>query len=401
MHTVRTLQEPVLFVAGPARSGITAMAEACALALGVPQRDVSADLARVALLGGVDAAAARRFAEIGQAAPAAWLSPRLVQAVLEDFVVPGRGREVLRAAEWLPEAAILPGLRRILPHLPRAKVILLHRDGVAAVSSRLRAKNRLHFVQHCLSWASAMEAGASLHAAYPKQVMRLAHRDILATPEASLKRLSAFAGWDAAAAERMRGYLASTWPERSGIDPGLPGPGLADVAWSTPEKQLFVEICGDAMRAAGYSIDDAAALVRRAPLSLADLAASGRFRVQGIAPAWPATEPDGTLRLTATTDGTAIAVCHGVAPAGRQHLTGRLRALPRNAPGFRVRLDVLGTLTREPVLSETFELPAGTSTDLDRRLRHMPEMIDMVVSVASGQAIGQGLDLCDFTLSLG
>lgn len=401
MDTLGTLQEPVLFIAGPARSGITAMAGACAAALGGPQRDVSADLARAALLGGVDAAAARRFAEMGRAAPAAWLSPRLVQAVLEDFVVPGRGREVLRAAEWLPEAAILPGLRRILPHLPRARVILLHRDGVATLASRLRANNRLHFVQHCLSWATAMEAGASLLAAYPKQVMRLDHRDLLAAPAETLKRLGAFAGFDAAAVERMRGTLASTWPERSGMDPGQPGPGLADVGWSTPEKQLFIEICGEAMRTAGYAIEDAAALVRRAPLRLAEMAAGGRFRVQGVAPAWPVTEPDGTLRLTATTDGTAIAVCHGIALAGRQRLTGRLRALPRNAPGFRVRLDVLGTLSREPVLSETFELPAGTSTDLDRRLRQIPEMIDMVVSVASGQAIGQGLDLCDFTLSLG
>ncbi|WP_431283400.1 sulfotransferase [Humitalea sp. 24SJ18S-53] len=393
------IDAPVLFVVGPARSGITVLAEA--LGVGVPQRDVLAELARIAALAAAGGNAARRAAAIGRPTPPSGLTPRVTRALLEDLLGPERGKQVLRAAEWLPEAGIMPGLRFILPQLPKARVVILHRDGVQTVNSRLRTEPRLDFVQHCLSWTAAMEAGVALRAACPSQVIVLGHRALLNTPAESLAKLGAFARFDDAVAARIQQHLLKAWPERSGMDPATAGPGLADVAWSTPEKLLFLDICGDAMRKAGYGVGDAAALLRRAPLRVSDLAASGRLRLEGIEPDWPRTEAEGTLRLSATTGGAAIAVWHGIALAGRRRLTGRLRALPQNAPGFRMQIDVLGTLTRQLVMTEAFDLAAGASINLGHRLRDVPEMVDLVVSVAAGQAVGQGVDLCDVTLSLG
>ncbi|PZW43070.1 sulfotransferase family protein [Humitalea rosea] len=390
------MQSPVLLIAGPARSGLTSLAAAFAAALGMPQRDATAELARVALVADAGQRQARRYAELGLPAPAT-ISPALAQALLDDLLAgaaPGGG-QLLRAAEWLPEAAILPALRVVLPHLPQARVVLLHRNGVDTIASRMRARPGMDFVQHCLSWAGAMEAAEALAAACPAQVTLLGLEEVLAHPDAALGRVAAFLGLGMPLRDRLRAELGRGALGRDGLDPAAAGPGLTEIAWSTPEKELFVALCGGAMQIGGYALGDAAARLRRAPLRLAEMTEAGMLRSEGLAASWPDRE---TLRLNCTGTGPAILVCAGIAPAGRMRLTGRLRG---HAAGLALRLDVVGTLSRQMVMSRDFALSGSESADLDVTFSAVPEMIDLVVSVVPPHEAPMGADLCDIRLSLG
>ena len=389
------MQSPVLVIAGPARSGIASLAAGFAAALGMPERDATADLARVALVADAGLRQGRRFAELGLPAPAT-ISPTLAQALLSDLLAgaaPG-GAQILRAAEWLPEAAILPALRLMLPHLPQARVVLLHRDGVDTIASRMRARPGMDFVQHCLSWAGAMEAAEALATACPTQVTMLGLEEMRDQPDAALGRVAAFLGLGAPLRDRLREELGRGIRGREGLDPAAPGPGLAAIAWSTPEKDLFMALCGGAMGIGGYPLGEATAHLRRAPLRLAEMTEAGMLRAEGLAASWP---DRATLRLACTGAGPAILVCGGIAPAGRRRLTGRLRG--QGSP-IVLRLDLVGTLTRQMVLSQDFALSGTETADLDVTFSEVPEMVDLIVSVVSPHEAFMGADLCDIRLSV-
>ena len=390
---------PLLVVAGPSRSGIAALAGALSRALGWPQRDGSADLARLMLVADAARRQGARFTDIGWSPPPRLISAGMAEALLTDLLAGAGAGLVLRGADVLPDAAVLPGLAHLLPLLPAARVVLLRRHAAETVSSRLRALPRMPFAAHCLAWATAMEAGQELFRSAPGQVMWLAQEEMLARPERIVAELAAFCGLGEAASGVVLAHLRGQRPGRSGLDAGAPRPTLAELGWSTPEKAMFLDICGPAMAAAGQPVEALADAVRRAPLHLEELARDGALRLVGMDMSRPDEEPAGTLRLRARGKGAAFAVLPAIAPAGRDALRLRISALAANAPACLARIEVVGSLSRALLLARDLPLPACAMVEIDHSLYTPPDMIDVVISMVEGHAAGSGLDLQDAVLS--
>lgn len=389
---------PLLVVTGPSRTGITALAGAAAAALGWPGKDGSADLARLSLVAEAAGQQAGRFAAIGWAPPPRFISAGMAEALLADLFAGGVAALVLRAAEVLPEPAVLPGLRHLLPLLPDARVVVMRRDAVETMASRLRALPRMPFACHCLALAAAMEAGEDLLQEAPGQVMAVGQEEMLARPEAVVDRLTGFCGLDPFTAGRLLERLRADRPERSGLDDVASPLPFAQMGWSTPEKALFLELLGPAMVRAGQRPQSLAESLRRAPLHLAELVRDGAPRLQGAGISDPPEEPEGTVRLSASGTAPAIAVFPAIAPAGRELLRLRMRGLQANGPSFRVRLELVGTLGREVLLAWEGDLPAGRVAEVERELFAPPAMVDLVISLVGGHEEGGGLDLQDAVL---
>ena len=388
-------QARLIIVAGPARSGITALAGALAAALDRPERDGSAALARLDLVAEAARRQAARFTDLGLPPPGPLVTPGMAEALLADLFAGGGDALVLRAAEMLPRAAVLPGLRHLLPLLPDARVILLRRSGLETVCSRLRSLPRMPFASHCLAWSAAMEAGRALLEEAPGQVLAVSQEELLARPGPLADRIAGLCGADAAAAARVLAHLRAHPPERGGLDDGDLPPRLGELGWSTPEKALFLEICGPMMAEAGQPVGTLAEAIRQAPLHLAELARDGAMRLSGLQLLHPPEAPERTLRLRATGAGPAIAVLPAIAPVGRGRLRLRLSGLAANTAGARVRVEAVGTLSRGLLLAEDLALPAGAVVELDRRLYTPPSMMDLVISMIEGHEAGGGLDLHD------
>ncbi|MBI0534676.1 hypothetical protein D9599_03715 [Roseomonas sp. KE2513] len=389
---------PLLVVTGPSRSGITALADAAAAALGWPHKDGSADLARISLVAGAARRQARRFAAVGWAPPPRLISAGMAEALLADLFAGGMAALVLRAAEVLPEPAVMPGLRHLLPLLPEARVILMRRDAVETMGSRLRSLPRMPFASHCLALAAAMEAGEDLLRAAPGQVMPVGREELRARPEHVVDRLASFCGLDPFTAGRLLAQLRTHRPAASGLDDTAFPLSLAEMGWSTPEKALFLEICGPAMARAGQPPEPLAESLRRAPLRLGELARDGALRLHGLEFSDPPEEPEGTVRLSAAGAGPAIALFPTIAPAGRRLLRLRMRGLRANAPAFRLRLELVGTLSREVLLVWEGDLPAGKVAEIEREVFAIPAMVDLVISLVGGHEEGSGLDIQDAML---
>ncbi|TPG60614.1 hypothetical protein EAH89_04475 [Roseomonas nepalensis] len=391
----------LVVVAGPARSGIAALAGAVAAALERPERDGSAALARLHLVAEAARQGAARFADLGLAPPGPLVTPGMAEALLADLFAGAGDTLVLRAAETLPRAAVLPGLRHLLPLLPDARVLLLQRHALETVCSRLRSLPRMPFAAHCLAWSAAMAAGRALAEEAPGQVLAVGQEEMLTRPGPLSDRLGAFLGLDAAASVRVLAHLRAHRPAGSGLDEGDGPPGLERLGWSTPEKALFLDLCGPAMAEAGQSVGSLAEAVRRAPLHLAELARDGALRLSGLRLQHPPEAPPGTLRLRAAGAGPAIAVFPAIAPAGRNRLRLRLSGLAANGAGARARVEAVGTLSRGLLLAEDVALPAGGVAELDRALYNPPTMMDLVISMIEGHEAGGGLDLHDPVLVRG
>lgn len=395
-----TRHVPLLIVAGPARSGIAALAGALAAALGWPLREASAGLARIALVAEAARRQATRCAALGLPPPAPLLTPAMAEALLAGLLEGAQAGLVLQAAETLPDPAVLPGLGHVLPLLPQAKLVLLRRDAADTVASRLRALPPMPFVTHCLAWAQAMEAAQALLDAAPAQAQAVTQEAMLEQPEAVVERLSGFCGLEAEAARRALRHLREEWPNRTGLAPAARRSCLSEMGWSTPEKVLFLEVCGPAMRQAGQPVDNLAAALRREVLHLGEVAQTGGLRVAGLLVSLPPEGGENGMRLeVAVREGRAIAVFPAVAPAGRTHLTLRLQGLAANGAGCRVRVELVGTLSRELLLAEEAALPAGGQMEIRRRFARLPAMIDLVISLPPGHEEGWGLDVQEATFA--
>jgi hypothetical protein len=386
----------ILFVVGPARSGVTAMSGALSHALRWPQRDVSAELARVCLVAEAARRQAARLAEIGEPPPpGGLLSERMAQALLADVIQGCDGPGVvLRAVDVLPEPAILPGLRLLLPFLPSARAVIMRRGAVENVASRLRARPRMAFAAHCMSWAAATLAGEALIQAVPAACMPVEWEALLADPGLVLSGLARFCDLVPGVATLAAGWLRDHRPAGTGFDPGAPSPGLAGMGWSTPEKMMFLDLCGPAMAAMGHPPGKPAAALLGAPLHFGEMARDGRLRLTGLEAMLPPERAEQTVRLRTT--GAADAVAHFplVAPAGRSRFEAQFAGLAGNDADFSVRLEIVASLSRQVLLAREWVLPAGRQADIHHDMVDLPGMVDVIVSVGPGQGgDGRGVDM--------
>ncbi|RVT90593.1 hypothetical protein EOD42_23460 [Rhodovarius crocodyli] len=386
----------ILFVVGPARSGVTAMSGALSHALRWPQRDVSAELARVSLVADAARRQAARLAEIGEPPPpGGLLSERMAQALLADILQGCDGPGiVLRAAEILPEPAVLTGLRRLLPFLPSARAVIMRRGAVENVAGRLRARPRMGFAAHCMSWAAATLAGEALVQAAPAACLPVEFAAVLTDPGMALAGIARFCGLAPATATLAAGWLRDFRPAGTGLDPVTRAPGLAGMGWSTPEKMMFLDLCGPAMAATGQSPEKPAAALLGTPLHLGEMARDGRLRVVGMEAMLPPERAEGTVRLRAT--GAAGAVAHFplMAPAGRDRFEAVFTGLAANGADFGLRLEIVSSLSRQVLLAREWGLPAGGHAGIRQDLMNLPAMVDVILSFGPRQEYeGCGLDM--------
>ena len=149
-----------------------------------------------------------------------------------------------------PGAEAVRGCDFIYGAFPDARVILLQRNGIEVVNS-YRTKFQASLESAFLSWKQVVAASQQALATY-KSILVIDQFDLANTPEVAAARicehldrrdltplLSRFF-----ADRRVESQSTHDWQRRQTLD---------DVDWSSGEKDLFVSICGDSMKALGYA----------------------------------------------------------------------------------------------------------------------------------------------------
>ena len=303
-------------------------------------------------------------------------------------------RLVVFAPEVAPDCAQLERMPAILDQCAEARALVVWRQGVDFVNSRLRARPDRHFVDHCLLWARSLEAAQRLQARFPDRVALIEFATLvdMASPEARGRVL--VPGFTLTS-DRLAKFLNASARGRTSLMPQRPVVDAARTAWAMGEVEAFARICGTALRSLGCEVDLAAA-ARRRPLDLGRLFYERAYRVGGaeIAPspvpraAWTLAFPEGPaaqLRLTA------------IAAGERRRL--RLRWRARTAPAGRFRFEALEALTRRPLFVAASPEPDGADARIDAVLPAHDGMIEMAFAGAPGADPGARLDLVDVRLS--
>ena len=137
---------------------------------------------------------------------------------------------------------------------PDARVVFVRRRGLENVESRRRKFPEQEFVGHCRDWTDAMLTWHELKGAIPEsQRLEIDQHDIVSDRAATTERLAGFLEFDSTQRDRLREYFATSAPERTSAD--WQPLALDELSWSDDQRAQFVEICGPAMAAFGYSLD--------------------------------------------------------------------------------------------------------------------------------------------------
>ena len=400
--SVPTASTPVVIVSGAARSGTAALAAGIAAAGGHALAEAGPAFGLIATL----AAAMRDYeAALDPFDPAIAPGPLpegetwLRDTVLGDFfarIEPATGY-VLRGADLLPGAPVLRALPRVAAALPSARCVHIRRNGIDFVQSRMRALAHADFASHCLAWAEDAEAWRTVEAELAGRVLTVEQSRLSAEPDAVAAALAGFLGWGAEAGIRFVSAVRMRRLGRSGVFGAGRGPSLADVSWSHAEKDLFCEICGPAMEAAGYPLDREAAL-RRQPLRLIESLAAGEGRAFAGSAIGPDAGDRSAVLLQAAAgaaQGTLGLVVPCVSLASRTQLDYRLAG---TAGRLSVRLRVRESLSRRDLgeVAETTE--PGRDAAGSVRIAETPELVDIEITAQAAQAgTAIGLRLLDAT----
>ena len=259
---------------------------------------------------------------------------------------------VALAADETPDCRILAATADILRRDPEVRAIVVWRQGVDFVNSRLRMRPQLHFVEHCQLWTRSQAMAQNLRTAFPERVDLVELRALLDSPAEVVGRWRAMVPGLKMTGETLARWVKSSPVKRASVmgrDPVVTAEGAG---WSMGEVEAFKRIGGDALAGAGLGVDLAAA-ERRRPLDLGRMLYDRAYGFGGMAVVqselagapWKislsADEASQTagLRLTA------------IAAGGRRHL--RLRAVVRiSDPSCSVRWEIVEAMSRRPLFGD-------------------------------------------------
>jgi hypothetical protein len=179
---------------------------------------------------------------------------RYIATLLEMHIAAYGSPVVDKAVD--PESIIAAPL--IAEALPNARFVFLRRRGIENVWSQLRRFPDLPFKTACLAWARTMKTWRETRERLGDRALEIDQREIGVAPEVIARALTNFLGHgDADAVAR---YLASHFPEKTGVGGYSTYLSLYATGWDDEQRQTFCDICSDEMTAYGYSLGGETAL---------------------------------------------------------------------------------------------------------------------------------------------
>lgn len=314
--------------------------------------------------------------------------PLCADAELARARIAGGESLIACAPDATPDCPHLSSLPDFLADRPEARAVVVRRQAVDFVNSRLRARPDQHFVDHCRLWARSQEMARRLQRLFPNRVEFVEFRTMV--DRASPALVSGFR----LTGEALAKFLKTSRSRRMSLTLQRPVADAARTGWSMGEVEALARICGPAMRELGDEVDLAAA-ARRRVLDIGRMLYERAYQVGGIdiAPCETAGAP-WTIAVAGQMRRSAQLRLSAVAADGRRRL--RLRTRAREAPAAGFRWEVLEASTRRPL----FVGPCQERGDIDAVLPAHDGWIEIAL-VCPGLEAGQGfqIDLVEARLS--
>ncbi len=155
-----------------------------------------------------------------------------------------------------PGHKMLTAAPTVASEFPQSRFILMRRRGIENILSRQRKFPGVSFESHCRIWTRSMNALLQAREQLDgDRCLEFDQTDLASDPEGIVTRLIAFLGLDRRRRAGMIELLKSSRPEQSRIVNDACALGLAETGWTQEEQRTFAEICGPMMEAFGYSMD--------------------------------------------------------------------------------------------------------------------------------------------------
>ncbi|MEM9049028.1 MAG: sulfotransferase [Pseudomonadota bacterium] len=139
-------------------------------------------------------------------------------------------------------------------HIPEARFIHLHRNGIDNVRSNLRLWPDRHFDDACKMWASSIRTFFNVQDQIADRLLALEMQDLIARPWEVHCRILAHLALEHPVAEAdVAAYFASgSTTSTTALDTTAAQPRLDQQGWTAAEQETFLRICGEAMDRLGY-----------------------------------------------------------------------------------------------------------------------------------------------------
>jgi hypothetical protein len=294
--------------------------------------------------------------------------------------------QLFGSRRWLDKtvnAEAIGALPYVLSVWPRAKIIMLTRDGIANVVSAERYFGvSLH--EACRNWASCGEQWDRTRPELPMgSYIEIQHEELIQNPKRVGLQIGNFIGLNAAQLAKFASFVEAETAKWAGGRLSARA-RLTDLDWPGERLFVFLNVCGEEMRRRGYASKDelVEALARckldRKPIDVArakilDVDSADYFQVSGdgffIVP--------GRIRA-------AMVLVAGIETHDLTHFEAELQVSHPNAQ--RVRFEFLGidNQTGTMVFHYVKELDALESGRVCTALEHRAARIDLLIRVVQG-----------------
>ena len=163
----------------------------------------------------------------------------------------GEGRWLDKTPGGKPMVNACPVLREMFPH---ARFIFCKRRGVENILSRQRKFPDAAFVNHCRSWAETMTEWHAVRGSLGTSYMEVDQRDMAIDPAGVASKLGSFLDLSEAESDAVRASLSAVRLEQTRPAQDSSYIDVEETGWTPEEKSIFVDTCGDAMRAYDYPL---------------------------------------------------------------------------------------------------------------------------------------------------
>jgi hypothetical protein len=163
----------------------------------------------------------------------------------------GEGRWLDKTPGGKSMVRACPVLREIFP---RARFIFCKRRGVENILSRQRKFPDVAFVNHCRNWAETMMEWHAVRESLGASYVEVDQRDMALDPAGVALRLGGFLELSETELEAVRAALSAVRLEQTRPAQDSSYIDIEDTGWTAEEQGIFVEMCGDAMRAYDYPL---------------------------------------------------------------------------------------------------------------------------------------------------
>jgi len=139
--------------------------------------------------------------------------------------------------------------------IPNAQFIYMQRNGLENVQSQLRRFGSQSLRGACQSWKECMDAWELVRPALGERAITVDQGDFQSDTSGVARRIVEFVEPGVGRAlEKTVDFFRNNAPEQTRAHSQSP-PRLCDTGWDDYHQKMFVELCGETMRRAGYGFE--------------------------------------------------------------------------------------------------------------------------------------------------